>query len=183
MIDMQPYTATQRRLAEVEALARSLTAVQSDLAAYRTLLCQKLDLLRTQPGIEIAGAADPGLIPVVQRILAQTPKPVPASLAERRNSRRRFGNPISIYISDETGTAEPIPGWVTNRSSTGLGLWTDEEEPVGMVLSVRPVKLIEPDDDWWAHVVVRHCRSERGRFVVGCQFLEQVSWKQLKLFG
>jgi hypothetical protein len=64
---------------------------------------------------------------------------------------------------------------------TGLGLWIDEEESVGTVLSVRPSRTKTPD--WWTQVIVRHCRAERGRYVVGCEFLRLLPWNQLKVFG
>jgi hypothetical protein len=76
------------------------------------------------------------------------------------------------------GTAEPVAGWVTDRSQHGLGLWTDAREEVGTILSLRP----NPEEDW-TRVVVKHCRLDRGNWVLGCQFTETVPWKRLKMFG
>jgi hypothetical protein len=170
----------QRRLDAVDSLARAVVAIQIELIAYRDALAKQLTCLR-----DLDGEAPPeaGIGEKFQKLLGAAAQ-LPAdriAFEDRRTSRRRVGNPISIYIADEMAVAEPIPGWVMDRSSTGLGLWVDEEEPVGTLLRVRPVKTKDPD--WWTQVVVRHCRAESGRYVVGCQFVDRVPWNQLKLFG
>lgn len=171
-------TDGQRRLAEVESLVLTLEAVRRDLVAYREVLAKKLAWLRHPDG---EAPAEEGIGQMFQKLLRGS-LPLPAATGrERRMARRRAGNPIHIFIAGEIPEVEPIPGWVMDRSATGLGLWIDEEEPVGVVLRIRPIKTRDPD--WWTEVVVRHCRSERGRYVVGCEFVEPVPWNQLKWFG
>ena len=183
MKTMQSPIRTRRQLAEVETLALTLEAVQRDLTAYRAALSRQLDFLHHPEGLP---PVDAGIGKVVLKLFRSEP-PAPSvpppltAAAERRTSRRRIGNPISIVIADEVAESEPMAGWVMDRSSTGLGLWVDEEEPVGTLLRVRPVKSEEAD--WWTEVVVRHCRAERGRYVVGCQFVKEVPWSRLRMFG
>lgn len=156
--------ATEQRLAEVEALHQSTARLLEDLTAYRAALSRKRDWLQAR-----------------QRPPAPQPAPRPEVREhfERRIERRRIGNPVSIVIADPSATAEPCSAWVMDRSLTGLGVWADAAEPVGSVLRVRPAQA----EDWWTRVIVKHCRQERGNWVLGCQFVESVPWKQLRQFG
>lgn len=153
---------TERRLAEVEALRQSTQDLLAELTAYREALTKKRAWLRAS---------------------AEVKPPVPRAEVrqyfERRIERRRIGNPVSIVIADPSAADEPCSAWVMDRSLTGLGVWADAAEPVGSVLTVRPAQA----EDWWTRVIVKHCREERGNWVLGCQFVEAVPWKQLRLFG
>lgn len=156
----------ERRLAELETLGQSLDRIHGELSAYRQALADKLDRLR-QPPLPVDVPLDM--------------TPTTTAGAERRVDRRRAGNPISVIIMPADARTEPTSAWVTDRSAHGLGVWADEEEPIGSLLRVRPVKGTE--SGWWAQVVVRHCRHDRGRWVVGCQFVEQPPWNLLRAFG
>jgi len=151
---------TERRLAEVEGLRETTQHLLAELTAYHEALILKCAWLR-------ANAEPPAVRPAVRDYF------------ERRIERRRIGNPVSIVIADPSAEDEPCSAWVMDRSLTGLGLWADAAEPVGSVLTVRPTQA----EDWWTQVIVKHCREERGNWVLGCQFVEAVPWKQLRLFG
>lgn len=181
---MDRVQQNQARLAEIATLKQTLDHVQSELRSYRQVLHTKLLWLRQQelapaPATTAAPAEPeaPRILPMVvdaaRNLLAQRPTD-----SERRASRRRPGNPISILITDATGISA-MSAWVTDRSQTGLGLRTDEEEEIGAILRIRPAKSTE-----WTNVVVKHCRhDERGNWVMGCQFVEEVPTKQLRMFG
>jgi hypothetical protein len=173
-------TERERRLAEVQTVQHTLEEVRLELDAYRAVLGRKLAWLRDNPESDKADADDdtetPGILPMLRNKLARLGGE--KSRSERRTSRRRLGNPISIVISDADASAEPASAWITDRSSHGLGLWADDEEPVGAILSIRPAQGEE-----WTRVVVRHCRQERGNWVMGCQFVGPICWKRLKMFG
>jgi len=162
VIHLRELDKKQRRLADVEAFRQRIDEVRDELTAYRVALCEKLEHLRNSLNDD-----EP------QMILTMNTKE-----AERRMSRRRSGNPISIAISDENGDAEPLAGWITDRSSGGLRIWADDQEPIGSVLTVRPLKA-----EAWTQVVVRHCRMERTNWVLGCEFVEQPNWNLMRMFG
>jgi len=153
---------TERRLAEVEALHRTTSELLAELNAYRDALQQKRAWLHDQEA------------PPVRT----QPRPAVQQHFERRIERRRVGNPISILIANDAAEG-PGSAWVMDRSLTGLGVWADAAELVGTILNVRPVQA----EDWWTQVIVKHCREERGNWVLGCQFVAAVPWKQLRQFG
>jgi hypothetical protein len=121
---------------------------------------------------------------------------VPASGKERRSSRRRQGNLIPVTITEAASPASspeeaggvasasvvsPRTGWVLNRSGGGLGLLVDEEVTPGTVLTVTPNLGLATFE--WIQVEVKSCRPERQSWLLGCQFLQKVSWDDLRPFG
>jgi hypothetical protein len=100
---------------------------------------------------------------------------------ERRASPRRKGNPVPVAIANGDEKAEPIQGWVVDRSSGGLRLLVDDAVPAGTVLKVRPTKA--PPSFPWLQVKVKSCYPERKSWKLGCQFVQKVSWEQLQQFG
>ena len=179
---MERVRQNQERLAQIALLEQTLSHVQDELHIYRQVLCAKLALLRREESaIDPSPAAEPELPQILPMVLATTEKLLADAPqgADRRTARRRAGNPIAIMIADVSAAVEQMPGWVTDRSQHGLGLRTDDEEAVGAILRIRPNKSTE-----WTRVVVKHCRhDERGTWVVGCQFVETVPSKQLRMFG
>jgi serine/threonine protein kinase len=110
---------------------------------------------------------------------AAAPPPKPA-FAERRTAPRRAGNPVSVVIAPADG-AEPLSGWVLNRSSGGLGLLVDEALEVGTVVSVQPTKSsIGPRA---VQVRVVYCIAERASWRIGGQFVEKPTPEEMRLFG
>jgi hypothetical protein len=76
---------------------------------------------------------------------------------------------------------EPVPGWVLDRSTEGLGLLVDDRLELGIVAGVRP--LLANVEFEWIPVRVVYCRAERTSWRVGCQFLTKLAWRDLRSFG
>jgi hypothetical protein len=108
--------------------------------------------------------------------------PFQRSGSERRGAPRRRGNPIAVLVSDAKAEVEPVHGWVTDRSASGLGLELDEEGQVevGTILSVRPV---EGSSVPWVKVEVRSCRRIQSAWRLGCQYLRPPSADIQMRFG
>jgi hypothetical protein len=70
---------------------------------------------------------------------------------------------------------------VLNRSSGGLGILLEEPLEVGLSLQVRPTAAAPATP--WIRVRVIHCTPQRSSWCVGFQFVEKVSWGDLRLFG
>jgi hypothetical protein len=103
------------------------------------------------------------------------------SATERRTAARRGGNPIEALITDAEATAEPVRGWVTDRSMGGLCLLLSEEVGPGTILSVKPRN--SPPATPWVQVEVRSCKKDRSGYEVGCMFVRTPPWAVLLLFG
>jgi hypothetical protein len=163
-MDRPPQTVTaELQLSQVDSVLWSLDRTRAELVAYRAALAEKVGLLRELFEPLEESAAEPE-----SEILAR----------ERRTARRRPGHPISVDILNADGVAEPVPGWVVDRSVKGLGLWADDAEPIGALLRVRAAGAAEG-----ALVVVKHCHAERSTVRLGCQFVGQIPWPVLRQFG
>jgi hypothetical protein len=101
---------------------------------------------------------------------------------ERRASPRRYGDPVEVHLRSYDYVDPPCgaKGWVRDRSRGGLGLTTEKPVDIGIWLRVRPTSV--PDDVAWVDVLVRHCRAQGTRYVVGCQFVEPPPHELLLLF-
>lgn len=175
---------TEQLLARVEEMLRQARLLIADLSQQSVLLQQQLNTLQqTTAGPETADKmdleeAEPDDAPrsdrVEQFLAAAT------SARERRSEQRRRGNLKSVQVRAEEN-AEPFEGWVLDRSPGGLGLLVDEQMPVGTVLSVRPHRCSPKFP--WIPVEVRSCRPHQQSWNLGCQFLQRVSWNELRLFG
>src|SRR5437762_13368232 len=101
------------------------------------------------------------------------PSPAPAvnrvgtdstlSFTERRQSPRRWGDPVQVLIWDEIVPAQPTKGWVANRSAGGLGLSAPQPALEGAVLSVRIAAA--PDTIPRTRVQVKSCTAVTGHWV------------------
>lgn len=100
---------------------------------------------------------------------------------ERRTSVRRRGNAVAILVSDANARAEPISGWVVDRSMGGLCLCLSESFSPGTLLSVRAANA--PSAVPWVQVEVKSCRQSNRDWEVGCKFLRTPPWSTLLLFG
>jgi hypothetical protein len=163
MSKSEDLQSAERLLSELEVLHRRMTAMQATMEAYRDLVSQRVGVLRREVAPE----------QVVTELLSP---PVP--LPERRGTRRRSGNLVPIIIASPRGGNEVLNAWVADRSADGIGLRADECQPVGTILRLRPTRA-----ETWAQVVVRHCREEKGNWILGCQFVQKPSWSLLRIFG
>jgi hypothetical protein len=87
---------------------------------------------------------------------------------ERRQSPRRWGNPIQVVLQDGR-RAEPARGWVANRSAGGLGLSFAEPLSAGLRVQVRIS--VAPESMPSVDLEVIHCQALTGRWLAGCRFL------------
>lgn len=100
---------------------------------------------------------------------------------EKRNTSRRQGNPVQIFITDAHAATEPIRGWVLDRSVGGLCLSVPERVDTGITINVRACRA--PETMPWSRLIVRSSRQDGPVWELGCQFVETPSRNQLLLFG
>lgn len=106
--------------------------------------------------------------------------PATPSQPERRQSPRRWGDPIEVFLRGEMTTAEPARGWVKNRSAGGLCISVSRPVPEGAILEVRFT--LAPDTIPWVRAQVKGCRSATGRWMLHCQYLGDPSPEAVLLF-
>src|SRR5262249_10851603 len=103
------------------------------------------------------------------------------SATEKRSSVRRGGKLVEILISDAEGQAQPIGGWVVDRSVGGLGLNLPRAFEVGSILSIRPEQ--GGTSIPWTKMEVKRCVKEGKSWRIGCQFVRTPPWSILLMFG
>ncbi len=103
------------------------------------------------------------------------------SITEQRGTVRRKGNPVEVLVTDGEATAEPVRGWVVDRSMGGLCLMLDDEVAPGAALSLKPRNA--PPATPWVQVEVRNCKRTKTAYEVGCRFPKTPPWAVLLLFG
>jgi hypothetical protein len=103
------------------------------------------------------------------------------STSERRSTVRRQGNPVEVLVSDAEATADPSPGWVTDRSMGGLCLMLPEPRKSGEVLSLRPKSA--PPGTPWVRLEVKTCKRGNDGCYLGCEFVRTPPWSVLLMFG
>jgi serine/threonine protein kinase len=157
------------------------------VAVALTPFCQRdgtwLELERFRPrGDEETLRADGRgtLLDPLGRVLPHR-APAPGGGAERRTSPRRGGNVVAVLVTDGLAPEEPLRGWIVDRSAGGLGLLLCEALEIGTVVRVRPDRPDVPSR--WVSVRVVHCRPERVRWRIGCQFVQPPGWDVLTSFG
>ncbi len=105
--------------------------------------------------------------------------PADMPVRERRQSARRAGNIVSVQV--RRGAGELLSGWILDRSIGGLGLLMDEEIAVDTALYVRPTAASE--DTPWIKAEARYSVSMGGSYRLGCRFVNNPTWQQLRVFG
>jgi hypothetical protein len=159
----QDIAEKQRILVELEARLNALDRIKRELTAQSQILRHQLHELKKSSNQAGSGAK------------------------ERRTTPRRHGNLVAVIVSKAVSPnefdrdASSMNGWVINRSGGGLCLLTDEEVAPGTVLTVTPN--LGPTTFEWIRVQVKSCRPERKSWLLGCQFLEKLSWDDLRPFG
>jgi hypothetical protein len=106
--------------------------------------------------------------------------PATPSQLERRQSPRRWSDPIEVFVRGEMTTAEPARGWVKNRSAGGLCISVSQPVAEGMIIEVRFT--LAPDTIPWVRAQVKGCRSVTGRWMLHCQYLGVPSPEAVLLF-
>jgi hypothetical protein len=153
-------------------------------AACALLAAAGLALIRRGLGSAAPGAST--RIPECQSAAAITgegPEPAQPNQKphEQRVSLRRKDPPVPVEIAAPDSKKKPGAGWVLERSTTGLCIWTAQQFPVGAVLRVRSTQYRDPSP--WVDVEVRRCQPAEDQWVLGCKFTAPQPWSILLLFG
>jgi hypothetical protein len=101
--------------------------------------------------------------------------------SERRQAFRRKGSSITVLITDVAQTIQGWEGWVVDRSTSGIGLWSERQASPGLTVRIRPENA--PPMTPWIDVEVRSCKPSEGGWQLGCAFLQTPSYSVLLLFG
>ena len=114
------------------------------------------------------------------------PAPLPATVHEapapvfseqhwenKRATPRYKVHPTRALLSENADHAHAVEGVLLNRSLGGLGLSVDRQLQMGKILYVCMPDATEQAD--WLRVEVRYCRLERGRWTLGCKFVDAAS--------
>jgi hypothetical protein len=100
---------------------------------------------------------------------------------DKRRFLRRKGNPVSVLVSEAQNLGMPTEGLVLDRSRGGLFLSVPHKINVGCLLAVRTPDF--PDSIASVRLRVRHCKQKGQEWRIGCQFVEDLPWSVLLLFG
>lgn len=154
----------------VEDLHQALDHLSAELTRHREELAAHLGA-RNIPAVVLAPADDD----------AEPETTTGQDDAERRSLPRRRGNPVPVVLRRSPDDPEHVPGWVIDRSPEGLCVLADQEVNVGALVSVRPTYHAEALQ--WFPARVCNCRLERSAWILGCQFIDELSWDELRLFN
>jgi hypothetical protein len=105
----------------------------------------------------------------------------PGSLSDRRSSLRREGTPVKILATSPAFENGTNPGYVLDRSTSGLKLALEAGMATGSSMQVRAAHA--PDSTPWVTVIVRNCKDTGEHFEMGCEFEKTPPWNVLLLFG
>ena len=100
---------------------------------------------------------------------------------DKRGSLRRGGEPIPVFVSNNLVPGEPMQGMVLNRSRGGLCLSIPQPVEVDQTLAVRTGHF--PEDLASVQLRVRHCQQTRDGWRIGCQFVQELPWNVILMFG
>ena len=100
---------------------------------------------------------------------------------DKRRSLRRHGNSVMVLISDALNPGKPLQGLVLDRSRGGLYLSVPHRIDAGCQLTVRTPNF--HDHVASVRLLVRHCKQKNQEWRIGCQFMEELPWSVLLLFG
>jgi hypothetical protein len=100
---------------------------------------------------------------------------------EKRRSLRRHGPVVIVLISDALNPGKPLEGLVLDRSRGGLYLSVPHRIDAGSRLTVRTPDF--PNHVASVKLLVRHCKQKGREWRIGCQFMEELPWSVLLLFG
>jgi hypothetical protein len=110
------------------------------------------------------------------------PPPSPEQLQKnKRASRRRATYKIPVEIVPAAALAEPLKGWVLDRSNTGMRLEIPEKIEIGTLLQVRNADHARSAP--WVQVEVRNCVVRANQWQAGCRFTDPQPAEVLLFFG
>ena len=98
---------------------------------------------------------------------------------DRRGAPRRKGNTVEVQV--KAGDADPVQGWILDRSAGGVCILVEKALPAGTPLRLRGKKATEHMP--WTEAVVKSCRPEGTQHELGCEFNRTPNWSLLLQFG
>jgi hypothetical protein len=111
---------------------------------------------------------------------ANVDDPVVPAIPERRQSPRRWGDPVQVLITDYYHAEHPLKGWTVNRSPGGLGLSVPEAILVGSVIKIRAT--LAPEAIPWIDLEVKNCNPVAGRWELNCMYVGPPAEEIRRLF-
>jgi hypothetical protein len=102
--------------------------------------------------------------------------------AERRQEKRRWGNPTEVFITSTVWPGE-AHGLIVTRSNSGLSIFLAKEIEVekGLPLNIRAAEA--PTYVQTVVAQVRHFRKLGKGYLLGCEFTHEVPWNVRVWFG
>jgi hypothetical protein len=114
--------------------------------------------------------------------IRHTEEPAPSRRpGDKRRSLRRHGHLVTVLISDARKPKKPLRGLVLDRSRGGLYLSVPRRIDEGSELTVCTPDF--PDHVAPVRLLVRHCKQKGREWRIGCQFVDELPWSVLLLFG
>jgi hypothetical protein len=133
--------------------------------------------------IPLVGILSAALALVMARSLSARRRAAAAAdgaFVERRQSPRRGGPPVQVYLSDQDAKAAPVTAWIQNRSLGGLCLAVPRQFEIGEILSVRAAAASASIP--WVQVEVKYCYLREESWLIGCKFVFVPSWSVMVTF-
>jgi hypothetical protein len=115
------------------------------------------------------------------RAMSVTPSPGhpwPGS-HDRRTFPRRAGQRQRVFLTDAQGMMTPFLAGLVDYSEGGLRLSSAIPVAAGTFLNARPNDAFGR----WFKIEVVYCVTEGNRWVLGCQFVDVPSGRELVLFA
>lgn len=119
--------------------------------------------------------------PIINKTWDETWSPPQSTGADRRNTVRREGQPVPVYLNSAAFDNQTEPAYVVDRSTGGLKIIATKPLPAGSTMQIRAENA--PDNIPWITMIVRSCREMGNRFELGCEFEQPPPWNILLLFG
>lgn len=166
----------QAMLSQLQSFQEALVLLRAELTAHDQQLQSLLKPQRPAPHPP-AAFIEPA-VPLFPWEVTNEKEPEPLNQPERRADVRRGGNLVAAVLRREPD--QDSVAWVLDRSLGGLGLLAGAAVQVGDILRVRPCSAEENN---WLQVEVRDCRPLGSSWRLGCRFVGQPTWEQVRLLG
>ena len=100
---------------------------------------------------------------------------------DRRAAPRRPGQRQRVFVTDAQGAMTPFLAALVDYSEGGLRLSSAMPVAAGTFLNVRPNDT--SSFGRWLRIEVVYCVTEGSRWILGCQFVDVPSSRELVLFA
>jgi len=161
------FDRARKLLERVESLQQAVDQLRDELESYGQALRQQL------------AAAEEAVQDDVDR------EPAPESPStwtkpERRRKPRRKSTPIPVHLSYSKSGDDPFRGWAVDCSTIGVGIILEKAQPVNSLLTLRPHAAAARAR--WLQVQVTNCRLNKGKWQLGCKFVQELSDEEMEFF-